>query len=137
MAHDLPPLRHLGDPSIFQALEHRNVELGEEHIDRVRDAVHDVQAVLESDLRPMYDAGADGVKELYVAEGCYERGLVAAPSIRDAIFKKAGVTDPPVREAVQHTHKAEAKRTRAYGGSKGTELFVLVDPPEQYAPPAA
>ena len=65
-----------------------------------------------------YDPGADAFEELYVAEGFYERGVVVSASIRGAIFEKAGVTDPAVREAVQYTHKAEAERTRAYAGSK-------------------
>lgn len=127
MSYELPPTRHLGNPSISQALEHRSVELNRESRERVREAVNDVQEVLEAKIRPRYEAGEDGFEEVYVAEDLYQRGVNPPKTVRDAIFDQAGVTDKRVREAVQYTHKAEARRTHQYGGSK--DVFVLVDEP--------
>ena len=135
MSRELSRYRQLGTESINRALQNRSIELDEEHFERVYDAVRDVQAVLEADLRPRYEAGSENIEELYVADGFHQRALVPDSRIRDAIFKKAGVTNPAVREAVQYTHSAEAKRTGAYHGTKSSELFVLVDSEERFATP--
>jgi len=135
MIQELPRHRHLGTPSIFEALAHSDVELDEEDFERVREAVHDLQEVLEANLRPRCEAGEDSVEEVYVAEEVYQRAIMPPASVRDRLFEQAGVTDPRVREAVQYTHRSEAERTGAYAGSKSKQMFVLVDKPNEFASP--
>jgi len=136
MSTDLPPVRHLGAESIWQALAHRNVELDEDDFGRVRDAVENAQEVLEAELRPRYEAGEEGFEEVYVAEPFYERAVRPPAEVRETMFGRAGVRDPELRKAVQYTHRAEASRTGQYGGKKSKKMFVLVDE-SGYAAPVA